>query len=195
MLFYTVSDHNFFLQELSDWAENFKRVSFCPLQFFLGSEMFYSLCLHHPFFYQHFPEISSRRKRVTKSLSGAELRFLTVLGDFWSNCWPKTDGVMSVRSPVMNRSNAGMSPLSKSSLLRVSSFLSNPLSKSNRLEADMSGEFLTFPTKSLRSGFWTSLFGPRPVEPVIDFTVMSTLGITTLSMAVKIASSMQHSQP
>ena len=50
-----------------------------------------------------------------------------------------------------------------------------------------------FRMKSLRSGFWTSLFGPCPDEPVIDFTAILTLGITTLSITVKIASCMRVS--
>ena len=55
----------------------------------------------------------------------------------------------------------------------------------------MSVVILIFSKKSLRSGFWTSLFVPCPVELVINFTALSTLEITTLSMAVKIASCMR----
>ena len=87
--------------------------------------------------------------------------------------------------------NAGKSPLSKSSLLRVSSFLHTSFSKSNRLEADMSGVFLVFSKKYLRSGFRILLLVPCPVKPVIDFTPISNLEVTTLSMAVKIASCLQ----
>ena len=57
----------------------------------------------------------------------------------------------------------------------------------------MSGVFLIFPKNSLRSEFWTSLFVQCPAEPVIDFTAVSTVEITTLSMAVKFASYMQFS--
>ena len=57
----------------------------------------------------------------------------------------------------------------------------------------MSGVLPAFPKKSLRSGFWTSVFGPCPDKSVIDFTAISTLGITTLSMAVIIAFCMRFS--
>ena len=89
--------------------------------------------------------------------------------------------------------NAGKTPSSKPSSIRVSWFLFNSLSKSNRFEADMSGVFLMFPNKYLRSGFWNSLFVPCAVEPVIDFTAISTLGIANFFMAVKIVSCMRFS--
>ena len=65
--------------------------------------------------------------------------------------------------------------------------------KSNRLEADMSGVFSVFLVKSLRSGFWTTLFDPFPNLLVIDLTAFSTRGTTTLYIVVEIAACMQFS--
>ena len=45
-----------------------------------------------------------------------------------------------------------------------------------------------FSEKWVWSGFWTTLFGPRPDVPVIDLTVIWTPGNTTLSTIVNIAS-------
>ena len=42
-----------------------------------------------------------------------------------------------------------------------------------------------FRKKTLWSGFWTALVCPRPDDPVIDLTAISTLGITMFSIAVK----------
>ena len=87
--------------------------------------------------------------------------------------------------------NTRNSPSSKFSALRVSSFLSWSMIKSTRPEADISGVFsvfLVFPEKRIWSGFWTTLFGPCPDDPAIDLTVISIIGITTLSIAVKFAS-------
>ena len=52
-----------------------------------------------------------------------------------------------------------------------------------------------FPKKSLWSESWTTLLGPRPDDPVIDLMAISTLGITTLTIVVKIASKTQVSTP
>ena len=83
---------------------------------------------------------------------------------------------------------AGNSPSSTFSTLRIPSFLSGSTFKSARLEAVISGIFFMFPEESLWSRFWNSLFGTRPDDSVIDLTSISTLGITTLCIAVKIAS-------
>ena len=74
------------------------------------------------------------------------------------------------------------------SLLRVSSFLCRLIFKSDRLDAVMSGVICMFLEKSLWSGFWTTLFGPCPDHPVINLTAFSTLGMTSLYIAAKIAS-------
>ena len=51
--------------------------------------------------------------------------------------------------------------------------------------AVMTGVFSMFP-ESFLSSYCTTLFGPRSDDPVIDLTANSTLGITTLSIALKI---------
>ena len=84
--------------------------------------------------------------------------------------------------------NAGKSPSSKFSTLRVSSFLSWSTFKSTRLDTVMSGAFSMFREKSLWSRLWNTLFGPRPDDPVKHLTAILTLGITTLSIVVKMAS-------
>ena len=61
---------------------------------------------------------------------------------------------------------------------------------SNRLEADMGGEFSVFSVKSLLPRFWSALLGPCLDERVIDLTAISTRRITTLSIVVKSASCM-----
>ena len=45
-----------------------------------------------------------------------------------------------------------------------------------------------FPKKSIWSGFCITLSGPRPEDAITDLTATSFLNITTLSIAVKIAS-------
>ena len=52
----------------------------------------------------------------------------------------------------------------------------------------MKGLYFVFPVKSFLSGFWTTLSGLCPDEPVIDLTAISTRGLTILSIAVKHAS-------
>ena len=74
--------------------------------------------------------------------------------------------------------NARNVPSSTSSSLRVSSFLFWYMCESNRLEADTSGVLPAYPKKTLRSGFWTSLMGPCPVEPVTDLRAVWALGVT-----------------
>ena len=64
---------------------------------------------------------------------------------------------------------------------------------SNRLKADLSGVLSVFPIESLLSWFWSALLVPCPDEAVIDLTANSTGGVTTLSIAVKIASCMRVS--
>ena len=59
--------------------------------------------------------------------------------------------------------------------------------KSVQLDAVMSGVSCILPEKTL----CTTLVGPCSDDPVNDFTVISTLGITTLSIAVKIESRTQ----
>ena len=50
----------------------------------------------------------------------------------------------------------------------------------------MSRVFSAYPIKSLRSGFWITLLGPRPDEPVIDYTANLTYENIILSNFVKI---------
>ena len=52
----------------------------------------------------------------------------------------------------------------------------------------MSGVFSVYPEKSFRSSLRTTLLGPRLDDSVIDLKAISTHGINTLSIAVKIAS-------
>ena len=73
------------------------------------------------------------------------------------------------------------------------SILSWSLFRSNRLKADLSGVFSLFPMQSLLSTFGTLLLVPCLDELVNDITAISTRGITTLSIAVKIASCMRLS--
>ena len=80
------------------------------------------------------------------------------------------------------------SPSSKFSMLRVLPFLSWSTFNTTRLKADLSAVFSLFSRKSLWSRFWAILVGPRPDHSVIDLTVISTLGPTTLSNFVKTAS-------
>ena len=73
--------------------------------------------------------------------------------------------------------------------LRVSSFLSWSTFKSIRQRPTWAERF----QYSRWSGFLTILLGPRPDDTVIDITAISTPGITTLSIAVKVASSTRFS--
>ena len=52
----------------------------------------------------------------------------------------------------------------------------------------MGGVLLIFLRESFRPGLWISLFLACLVEHLMTFTAISTLGVTTLSMAVKITS-------
>ena len=101
--------------------------------------------------------------------------------------------VMSIRSLVIVKFYCRKVAVLKIFIITSLIILVHFIVKSNWLEADMSGVFLMFPKKSLRSGFWTSFFVPCPVEPVIGFTAILTLGIIKLSMAVKIALCMRFS--
>ena len=56
------------------------------------------------------------------------------------------------------------------------------------LKADTRGLFSVHSVQSLWSGFCTILLGPRPDDSMINGTVISTRGITTLSNTVKVAS-------
>ena len=57
-----------------------------------------------------------------------------------------------------------------------------------QLDALTSGVSSMLLEESLILGFWSGLVGPRPQDSVIYVTANSTLGITKLSIAVKIAS-------
>ena len=61
----------------------------------------------------------------------------------------------------------------------------------DRLKVDWSGVFSVFSIEFLLSEFWTALLVPYPDEPVIDHTANPTGGLTTLTVAVKKASSMR----
>ena len=90
--------------------------------------------------------------------------------------------------PATVKSQTAKLPSAECSLSRVSSFLSWSLFKPIQPEPDWSGVFSLFLEKSFRLGFRTMLFGQGSVDSVIDLTAISTLGITTLSLPVKIAS-------
>ena len=59
------------------------------------------------------------------------------------------------------------------------------LLKFKRLAAVMTRLSSIFPRKPFCWRFWTTLFVPRPDNPVIYLRVFSALGITTLGIAVK----------
>ena len=83
--------------------------------------------------------------------------------------------------------NAGKLPSSIFSLFQVSSFLLWLIWKSVRLDAVMNGVSSVFPEKSFWSRFWTALLVPCPNDLLINLMASSILGITTLSIAVKIS--------
>ena len=56
------------------------------------------------------------------------------------------------------------------------------------LDAVMSGVSLIFPKTLTWSNFWITFFRRRPDKPVTDVAAISTVTITTLPVAVKIAS-------
>ena len=111
--------------------------------------------------------------------------------------WSKSVGFPIGRTTCARRSllglNARKSPSSNFSNLRVSFFsvLINVQFYSPKSRHEWSVSVI--PVKSFWSGFWTTLLGPRPDDSVVDFTAISTRGCTNLSIAVKIASSVQFS--
>ena len=88
-----------------------------------------------------------------------------------------------VTASVLDSSKCSVKALNLSKRVPTQAFTNHILSK-----IDMSGVFLVFPIKSSWSGFWIIQLRPRTDDSVIDLTAISTHGITTLSIAVKLAS-------